>query len=128
VNLNNPIPYPGTELFEIVKKNHWFLIEPEIYLNYVTENEGLPVFETPEIPKNERIELFKKMHKIEKQITRKAVQRMYNKYSILGLLAGVLFATDFVEKMFFKNRLFRRIIEQVRYKRMLRNKCKMAFE
>jgi len=119
VILNNPIPYPGTELFDIVRSNQWFLKQPEYYLNHVTENENVPVFETPEISKLDRIRLLKRMRKIEKRVTRRAVQRMYHKYRYINILMGFLFASDFIERMFFKKIWFRRFIENLRYKRAL---------
>jgi len=119
VLLNNPIPYPGTELFDTVKANKWFLKQPEEYLNFVTENEDEPVFETPELSYKDRLVILKRCRKIEKIVTQKAVQRMYKKYIFIAPLLGYLFASDFMQKMFFKNMLFRRIIEHIRYRRML---------
>ena len=119
VYLNNPIPYPGTELYEIIERNNWFLIEPEEYLNYVSENVHIPVFETPELSREARIQILKRCRKIEKKVTREAVKRMYRKYFFGGTLAGLIFATDFMQRMFFKNLMFRRIVEHIRYKRML---------
>lgn len=119
VILNNPVPYPGTELFDIVKENKWFIKQPEEYLNFVTENEDVPVFTTPELSYEDRIGILKRCRKIEKQVTRNAVKRMYKKWWVLGSLAGYLFATRFVERMFFKNMAFRRVIESIRYRRML---------
>ena len=119
VILNNPIPYPGTELFETVKANGWFLKQPEEYLNFVTENENVPVFQTPELSREDRVHILKRCRKIEKQVTQRAVKRMYEKYLFGGTLAGFVFATDFVQRLFFKNMAFRRIVEQIRYRRML---------
>jgi radical SAM superfamily enzyme YgiQ (UPF0313 family) len=119
VYLNNPIPYPGTELYEIINKNNWFLQPPEKYLNEVSENVHVPLFATPELSKEERIKILKRCRKIEKQVTRNAVKRMYKKYLFAGTMAGYLFATDFMQYLFFKNRLFRSIVEQMRYKKML---------
>jgi len=50
LHLNNPIPYPGTELYEWVRAHSAFVIPPEDYLNSVTEVDDTPVFETPELP------------------------------------------------------------------------------
>lgn len=119
VVLNNPIPYPGTELFDIITANNWFVKQPEEYLNSVTENENEPVFVTPELSLGDRIKILNRMRIVEKRVTRNAIKRMYKKYLFLGSLAGYLFATDFVEKLFFKNITFRKIIENIRYKRML---------
>jgi radical SAM superfamily enzyme YgiQ (UPF0313 family) len=122
VYLNNPIPYPGTELYELVEKNSWFLHQPEDYLNRVSENIHVPLFETPELSQEDRIDILKRCRKIEKKVTQEAVKRMYKKYLFAATLAGFLFATDFMQYMFFKNKLFRRIVEHIRYKRMLQSR------
>lgn len=119
VLLNNPIPYPGTELYDIVKENQWFIKQPEEYLNVVTENENEPVFVTPELSYDDRIQILKLCRKIEKQVTQSAVRRMYKKTLFLAPLLGIFFASDVIQKMFFKNVLFRRLIEHIRYRRML---------
>lgn len=120
VILNNPIPYPGTELFDIVQSNRWFLKQPEHYLNHITENENVPVFETPEISRDDRIRLLTRMRKIEKTVTRNAVRRMYQKYKVINMLMAYIFSLDIMEKMFFKTIWFRRFVEKIRYKRALR--------
>ena len=119
VYLNNPIPYPGTELYELIERNGWFLQQPEKYLNAVSENVHIPVFETPELTREDRIHILKLCRKIEKKVTREAVKRMYKKFLFVATLAGYFFATDFMQRMFFKNMLFRKFIERIRYKRML---------
>lgn len=119
VLLNNPVPYPGTELYEIVMNNGWFITQPEEYLNYITEDESEPVFETPELSYQDRVEVLKRCRRIEKDVTRKAIHRMYRKYGLFGKLAGYLFASDYVQRMFFKNMLFRRLVERIRFRRML---------
>ncbi|HDQ45729.1 MAG TPA: radical SAM protein [bacterium] len=118
VILNNPIPYPGTELYETVLKNNWFIIEPEHYLNEVTENINHPVFTTPEMGYGERIALMKKARKIEKRVTRRAVQSLYSRWFPVNYLLAGVFATGLVERMFFENRWFRQWIENMRYRRM----------
>jgi anaerobic magnesium-protoporphyrin IX monomethyl ester cyclase len=126
VVLNNPVPYPGTELFDIVKENGWFIKQPEEYLNVVTENEDMPVFETPELSYDDRLKILKRCRKIEKAVTRKAVQRMYKKYFFLGTIAGVIFASNFMQRMFFENMMFRRFVEYIRYRRTLAKKKQLA--
>ena len=118
--LNNPIPYPGTELFDTVQKNGWFIKEPEEYLNKITENETVPVFETPELSRDQRVQILKECRKIEKKVTIKAVQNMYQKYWIFGYFIARLFASRFIEKMFFSNMLFRQWVETIRHKRMIK--------
>ena len=122
VLLNNPIPYPGTELFETVKTNNWFLKQPVEYLNFVTENETIPVFETPELSKDDRIRILKRCREVEKKVTRDAVKRIYKKYYFIATLIAFIFATNFMQRLFFENMMFRRIVEYLRHKRMLNKK------
>ena len=56
----NLVPYPGTELFEWVKKNATFLYPPEVYLNEVSYGEGKPIFETREFPAEKRRKVLRK--------------------------------------------------------------------
>jgi len=123
VLLNNPVPYPGTELYDTVMENDWFITLPEVYLNYVTEDECEPVFETPELSYQDRVEVLKRCRKIEKEVTRAAIYRIYKKYGIVGKLAGFVFASDYVQKMFFKNIYFRRMVEKIRFNRMQAKKA-----
>jgi anaerobic magnesium-protoporphyrin IX monomethyl ester cyclase len=116
VHFYNIIPYPGTELFEWIKENNYFLREPEEYLNDVSFWENVPVFETPELPKDERVRLFKYLSKVRTDIHRKAVRRILRKYKVVGQLASPLIANRVVEGFFYQNRLWRKIIEYVRYK------------
>jgi len=114
VILNNPIPYPGTELFDTVKANNWFITQPEEYLNFVTENENVPVFITPELGYEDRLRILKRIRQVEKEVTREAIARMFPKLPLLGRIAGAFFASDTVQRMFFLNLTFRRIMEWIR--------------
>ena len=46
--------------------------------------------------------------------------RKFNADAYLNNLAAHFFATKFAERMFFENMFFRRIVENIRYKRMLK--------
>ncbi len=123
VILNNPIPYPGTELYDTVKKNDWFIVQPEVYLNNVTENVDVPLFVTPELSYEDRVNILKRIRKVEKEVTKNAVKRMYIKWGVFSEIAASLFATRFVEKMFFKFMPFRRFIESIRYSTALKKRA-----
>lgn len=122
VLLNNPIPYPGTELYETVMENDWFITKPEVYLNSVTEDESEPVFATPELSYEDRVEILKICRNIEKQVTRNAIYRIYSRFGPLARAAGYLFASDAVQRMFFMNMHFRRLVERIRFRRMLKKR------
>jgi anaerobic magnesium-protoporphyrin IX monomethyl ester cyclase len=119
VQLNNPIPYPGTELYEWVKKHNCFLVPPELYLNRVTEVDNTPVFETLELPRDVRKSYLTRCRIIERDTKRHAVERMFRKLPILGALAGWLFATSFGQWLFFKNVMTRSIINRIWYRAVL---------
>ena len=101
-----------------MKKNGWFLKPPEQYLNEVAENVKVPVFETPEMPRDVRIALLSRLRRIERQVTRRAVARMIPSPSFLGRWAGYVLATDLFESLFFRNLRLRRWIEGLRYRRL----------
>lgn len=56
----NAVPYPGTELFEWIKKNGLFCYPPEEFLNKIGYGEIEPIFETPEFPAKERRKVMRK--------------------------------------------------------------------
>ena len=57
---------------------------------------------------------------IEKKVTREAVKRIYKKYYFIATILAFIFATNFVQRLFFENMIFRRIVEYLRHKRMLK--------
>ncbi|MFX0195370.1 MAG: B12-binding domain-containing radical SAM protein [Candidatus Hodarchaeota archaeon] len=126
VNLNNPIPYPGTELYDWVAKHGYFIRKPEDYLNNTVENLDDPVFETPELPRQERIQILKECRKVEKEVTRKAVARTFSRFYPINWLLGYLFATDFFQRQYFYSVLFRKFVEAVRYRKKISRKYRPA--
>ena len=124
VNFNNAIPYPGTEMYDYIKEHDLFLIPPEEYLNVVAEDLAedniVPVFETPELSKEERIKILKRCHKIENQIMKNAAYRMYQHYPLSKALIKYFFNVALFEKLFFKNLVFRNFFEWLRYKKFVK--------
>jgi len=120
VNFNNAIPYPGTEMFDYVKEQNLFIIPPEEYLNTVAEDKGIPVFETPELPREERIKILKRCHQVEKEIMKNTAFRMYGHYPIVGHLIKYFFNVNVFETLFFKNLILRKIFEGIRYHKLIR--------
>ncbi len=120
VNFNNAIPYPGTEMFEYVKDHSLFTVPPDIYLNEVTEEKPIPVFETPELSKEERLELLKKCHRVEKEVMKNTAFRMYSHFPLAGVMIKYLFNVTLFEKFFFKNLSLRNIFEKIRYRKLMR--------
>ncbi len=115
VHFYNTVPFPGTELYEWVKENDLFLVDPRIYLNDTSGLTTVPVFETPELPRAERVKLFKYLGSVRRQVHRNAVRRALKNYGPLGTLASYVVINRPVEKYFYQSVLVRRAIESVRY-------------
>jgi len=116
VHFNNVIPYPGTELYDWVKKNHYFLRQPDEFLNNASFWEKVPIFETPELPEAERVRLTKYLHTVRKEIHRDAIRQVFHRYRLLGKLASYLLADSFLERLYYKSRFWRKIVEDFRYR------------
>lgn len=118
VNFNNPIPYPGTEMFDYVKENGLFVTQPEEYLNAVAENKAVPVFETPELSAEERRKILKRCHRVEREVMKNTVYRMFRRQPLLAYILSNLFPVGFFEKLFFNSLLIRNIFERLRYRKL----------
>ncbi len=121
VHFYNTIPYPGTELYDWVEQNDYFLKKPEDYLNDVSCLTNVPVFETPELPKKERLELYKYLNRVRTEVHRDAVRRILYKHNLIGKLASPILTNGFVERLFYQSRFWRKIVEYFRYKSALGN-------
>lgn len=119
VNFNNAIPYPGTEMFDYIKEHNLFIIPPEKYLNEITEEKPVPVFETPNLKRVERVRLLKRCHQVEKEVMKNTVIRRFRRFPLIGILIKYFFSVDLFEKLFFKNIYFRKAFEGIRYRMML---------
>ena len=119
VNFNNAIPYPGTEMFDYVKEHNLFLIPPEEYLNDVSEEKGIPVFETPELSKEERIRILERCHQVEREVMKNTVIRMFRRFPLVGIITKYFFNVDLFEKLFFKSLFFRKVFEAIRYRKLI---------
>ncbi len=116
LHLNNPVPYPGTALFEWVQSHDCFLMSPEEYLNNLTDSDNEPIFETPELPADLRRQVLVRAREIESNVWRRAAERMLENLPVIRTIAGWLFATQFGRWLFFKNTLTRSLINRIRYR------------
>jgi len=71
----NPLPFPGSELYDWVLKNNYFTEKFNEYINDYCQFSVKPVFATPELSAKERIKLLKKSKRVEKIILRRYVAR-----------------------------------------------------
>ena len=121
VHFYNIIPYPGTELYDWIEKNHRFLKKPEDYLNDVTFCQNNPVFDTPELAARDRIELFKYLQRVRKQVHKNAARRKLKNFPLLRSFGGQVATTDLFLKLFFGSFRLRTWVDRIRYKMAIRS-------
>ena len=109
----NLIPFPNTEIFQWIAERNAFLHQPDEYLNKASHWDESPLFETPELPRAERIRLLKKAHHVRKQIRKAAMQRKLARFGVFGAAAAHLFVNDQMQDLFLHNRTIRRAAEAV---------------
>ena len=115
VHFYNIIPYPGTELYDWIKENNYFLKEPEDYLNDVSCLMNVPVFETPELRSAERVKMFNYLNKVRKEIHRNAFLCVFGKSNLIARLASYILINNFFERLFYQSARFRKAADSFRY-------------
>jgi radical SAM superfamily enzyme YgiQ (UPF0313 family) len=125
VHFNNIIPYPGTELYDWVKKNGYFLRPPEDFLNDAAFMDIEPVFETPELPRSEKMKLKKYLNHVRREVHRRAVRRSFRN-QFIGYYASYIAVNRLFEHLYYKNRFFRKFVEHFRYNPSAGNLSKVA--
>ena len=91
VNFYNLIPYPGTDLHEWVSKNAYYIIPSNDYLSKVGSSDLMPVFETTEFSKKERIKALKKGFALSRKTS---MQFKFGK--IIGYVAYLISLNNFL--------------------------------
>ncbi|GAK55722.1 Fe-S oxidoreductase [Candidatus Vecturithrix granuli] len=107
----NLIPFPNTAIYEWLTTQQYLLVSPEEYLNNASHWDTIPLFETPEFPREARIQILHKAHRIRKHIRKAAMQRKLKRFGVAGSLAASLFVHDWLQELLLHNRLIRRTAE-----------------
>lgn len=117
VDFYNIVPYPKTELLLWLKEKGYLLIEPEIYLNWVSSHSYKPVFTTPELTASERKRALVYTQKIVRKVLFNTVMRKLRKKRIYGFMVWIIafvVSSGFVQSKLFSNTKFRVIAEKGR--------------
>lgn len=104
-NFYNVVPYPGTELYDYVKKNNLFIIQPKDYIGEVPYYGDDPIFETPEFTAEERKLALKKTRKVREIIRRRALKRRLSRLGIFGKISYLFLRYDFIKEEIVKKKL-----------------------
>lgn len=94
VRFYNTVPYPGTGIYEWIRENGKFLLEPEEYLNSCERWEEDPIFETEDFPAEQRIRAF---NKGEHLVVKKLVVKVMGKW--LGALFYLPCKIKFIRRL-----------------------------
>lgn len=120
-NFYNPIPYPGTDLFDYLKKEGLFLKDFQEYLNVLSNYSQEVLFTTPELSAEDRIIWLKRFAKVEKEIMKRAFRRrMKHLGTLLSKLGSIIFVSNMMQKMLFHSVFIRTLADKLRY-RYIRN-------
>lgn len=111
----NLTPYPGTELFENIKKEGLFLIPPEQYLNSATHSRPVPVFRTKEMTLKERRRAFRTGARTEIKVIRNYLLNRYADRPALKHLIRMA-PLKILLHLYWNNPLFRKLVAQLRYR------------
>ena len=77
VRFYNLIPFPGTELYEWIEKNGYFVRSVDEYLNSGLHWVNEPIFYTPSLSVKERKEVFKRGIKLGRTLRRRYIYKYY---------------------------------------------------
>jgi len=122
----NLIPFPGTELFEWVKGHDYFIENPYEKLNYVSQTDYVPYFETPEFPLEERIKALAKAARIVKEIRGRHVKyKLTRNFGPFGkILAGILYFDPlyyFIRQNYYESGSIRKIVDPIKHRLKIYN-------
>jgi radical SAM superfamily enzyme YgiQ (UPF0313 family) len=112
----NIIPYPGTELFQWIKKNNYFVGDWYKKLNYAMHLDEEPFFETPELPLAVRKRMLEKTAQVWKEVKKRYVKnKLAKKYGPFGRVLGDLlylrFLYSYLWKSYNNNETLRKLID-----------------
>ncbi|MBM3245428.1 MAG: radical SAM protein [Candidatus Omnitrophica bacterium] len=101
IDFFNLIPLPGSELFDWVRDNGYFLVAPENYLNARQHpaRSVFPVFQTPEFPGEERMRMLRHTKNITRKVKRRALREKFPQLGKFGDILFYIYCSDFVNSI-----------------------------
>lgn len=122
----NPVPFPGTELYDWVTKHNAWTGNPSVLLNEadkIARFGSSPFFTTKELPLEKRLVLNRKIEKVMSQVMLKSIQKLFEPLMgrlLSSLLSRILLSTSILQ-LYYNNNSFRKLADYFRYK-LLPNK------
>ena len=121
VEFYNPVPFPGTELYDWVNKNNAWTGDPLTLLNEtdkIARFGSSPFFITKELPLEKRLILSKKLEKVMRQVTMRNIQRRFEPFMgrLFSFLLARLLLSNLILHLYYSNNSFRKLVDNLRYK------------
>jgi radical SAM superfamily enzyme YgiQ (UPF0313 family) len=113
----NLVPFPGTSLSEWVNQHAALLAPFDELFNRQDEWKlrSTPFFETPEMPRADRIKALRLTTKASRDIQVRTLQRKLARWGPLGKVAAQFARFNSLERLFVRHRAFRRILDRVMF-------------
>lgn len=113
----NLVPFPGTELNRWVSENRALLGDADHMFNREDEWKlrSTPFFETPEMPVADRIKALRMTLKASREIQVRTLKRKLAKWGPIGTIAAQSARFNVLERLFVRNRPFRKILDKVMF-------------
>jgi radical SAM superfamily enzyme YgiQ (UPF0313 family) len=113
VRFYNLIPFPQSKLFDWVRHNDYFLCEPAEYLNSSSQWDYAPVFATPEMNKEQRMEALRAVRNVRKTVRYNSMKRaLAPRIGPLANMVSKLYITDWVQDKLMKSGTLRRNLKK----------------
>lgn len=113
VRFYNLIPFPKTRLYDWVKQNSYFVVEPEKYLNACSQWDYNPVFETPDMNAKQRRQALKIVRKVRKKVRYNSMKMaLAPKFGPLANIVSRIYINDWFQDKLMKNRFLRRNLKR----------------
>jgi anaerobic magnesium-protoporphyrin IX monomethyl ester cyclase len=99
VFFNNVVPIPGSELYDWIEENKYFVEFPDEYLDSVwRKKQNTPLFETPELSAKKRKKLLCATKRVKRDIAKRRIKSKFKSLfgEKLGSIAAIILANNFL--------------------------------
>jgi radical SAM superfamily enzyme YgiQ (UPF0313 family) len=109
----NIIPFPHTPLFDWIKTHGRFLEDYRVYLNDYPILDRRPVFETEDMPKDQRRKALKDAFAITRITMRRSWSKRLSRLGFLGQVLSWMYTSAFAQDVLLRHRFLRKIIYKI---------------
>lgn len=109
-HFSNIVPYPHTELFRWVEKHGRFLRAPKDYLNDCPVLDNDPVFETSDMPLEERRKALREAFAIMRKSICRSAEKKLAHLGFMGKIIAFIYASKLIQDVIIRRKIFSKIL------------------